>query len=408
MIFVLALMSVMFLISLIISITDYRYSIKGVPNNVSHIYDEEKYNKWLAYYRDGKKFGLISNCFNFVVTFLLLILGVFGMFESLSEQITDSVYLQVLLFMGMYFIISFVLELPFDYYDTFVLEQKHGFNKSTKKTFWADKLKGFLMTIVLGGSLIFGLNAVYTAFIDQVWLFILIAWAGLSVIMIVIFMLNTKVFVKIFNKLTPLEEGSLKTKIDALAGGLGFEIDKISIMDASKRSTKLNAFFSGLGKHRDVVLYDTLVEKMEEEQILAVLGHELSHALNKDTTKMLAEQILMFGVYAAFIGLILNWTYLYTGFGLSGIHFGFAVVLFAILIEPIGMLLQIPLNYISRVAEYRADKFGAEHVSKEAMITALEVLARENFSNLNPHPLSVVLNYNHPTISQRIKAINEL
>jgi STE24 endopeptidase len=403
--FILGLLSFMFLMKLAISILNYKHSIQGVPENVAHIYDKDAYKKWLGYYRDQMKFGLISKTFDFVIVFVLLIFKVFGVVEMLSIDLTNSMYLQTLVFLGIYFVFSTIVNLPFEYYHTFVLEEKYGFNKSTKKTFWFDQLKGFLIVIVLVGAGIFGLNALYVAFTDMIWLFVIGTWIALSLIMILMFVLNTKVFVKLFNKLTPLEESTLKTKIDELASELGFEIDNISVMDASKRSTKLNAFFSGLGKHRDVVLYDTLIDKMGEEEILAVLGHELSHALNKDTTKMLIGQVLTFGVFAAFIGLLLNWDNLYIAFGLSGIHFGFVVILFSIVVEPMSMLIGIVTNYTSRVAEYRADKFGAAHVSKEAMIHALEVLAKENFSNLNPHPLFETLYYNHPTISKRIESI---
>ena len=402
--FILSLISIMFVVRTFISILNHKHSIKGVPENVSHIYDQEAYQKWLAYNQDQMKYGLITRTFNFVLMLLLLVFQVFGYIEQLSNQMTDNIYLQTLLFLGIYFIASAIIDLPFEYYATFVIEEKHGFNKSTKKTFFIDQIKQMLLLIVLGGAAIYGLHALFLN-MANIWLFIVLAWAAISVVMILIFILNTKVFVRLFNKLTPLEEGSLKTKIDELAGSLGFEINKISIMDASRRSTKLNAFFSGLGKHRDVVLYDTLVEKMDEEEILAVLGHELSHALHKDTTKMLIEQILIFGVFAAMIGLILNWSALYTGFGLSGIHFGFSVILISIVMGPINMLLGIPTNYVSRVAEFRADAFGAKHVSKDAMISALEVLARANYSNLNPHPLFVKLYYNHPTISKRIESI---
>ncbi len=405
MIFILSILTVMYVVNFVVSRLNYKHSIKGVPENVRHIYDEEAYSKWLSYYQENRTFNLISQTFDFILTVLLLILQVFGWLETVMSKMTSQVYLQTLGFLGIYFIVIFIINIPFSFYRTFVIEEKYGFNKSTKKTFFLDQIKQLLLIIVLGGSLIFGLHALFNNFQTNIWLFVLGAWASLSIIMVLIFVLNTKVFVKLFNKLTPLEEGSLKTKIDALASDLGFEIDKISVMDASRRSTKLNAFFSGLGKHRDVVLYDTLIEKMEEDQILAVLGHELSHALHKDTLKMLTEQIATFLIYASFIGLILSWQSLYVDFGLSGIHFGFAVILFMIMIEPISILIGIFTNYVSRIAEYRADCFGAKHVSKEAMIGALETLAKENFSNLNPHPLFETLFYNHPSISKRIISI---
>lgn len=403
---IISLLTVMFLIKFVVDTLNYKHSIQGVPKNVEHIYDQQAYQKWLAYYRKQRKFSLVTQTFDFVLLMILLLSHSFGFLESLIGNWTNDVYIQTLVFLGIYYIVSVIIDLPFSYYHTFVIEENFGFNQTTKKTFFIDQIKQILLVVILFGALLFGIQALYVNFGQDIWVFVLTAWVSLSVVMVIIFMLNTKVFVKIFNKLTPLEDGPLKNKIDQLASGLGFEIENISVMDASRRSTKLNAFFSGFGKRRDIVLYDTLVEKMEDEQILAVLGHELSHALHKDTIKMLFQQIFMFLIFASFIGLILSSESLYTDFGLSGIHFGFALVLFSVVVEPISMILGVFTNYKSRVAEYRADRFGAKQVSKNAMISALEVLAKENFSNLNPHPLFETLYYNHPSISKRISSIN--
>ena len=203
--------------------------------------------------------------------------------------------LQTLAFLGVFGLLSMLISLPFDYYGTFVIEEKYGFNKTTHRTFFVDILKNILVAAGLGGGLVALLNAIYLQFVGQIWWFVLYAWVILTVVMIILFVLNTKVFVKIFNKLTPLPEGDLRDKIQALAVKVGFNVKAISVMDASKRSTKLNAFFSGLGKTREVVLFDTLVEKLEEEEILSVLAHELGHAVHKDIPRMLGLQIAMFG-----------------------------------------------------------------------------------------------------------------
>jgi STE24 endopeptidase len=239
-------------------------------------------------------------------------------------------------------------------------------------------------------------------------LFILSAWGALSLIMLIVFILNTKVFVKIFNKLTPLNDGPLKEKIEAMAGQVGFNVQAISVMDASKRSTKLNAFFSGLGKTREVVLFDTLMEKLKEDEILSVLAHELGHAVNKDVPRLLALQIAVFGLYAAIIGAILQSPQLALAFGLTGPHFGFSIVLFSILAEPLSLLLGFPMNYISRKAEYAADAFAAKLANPRAMMSALRTLAREDLANLNPHPLYVKIHYSHPPIPERLRAISEI
>ena len=232
------------------------------------------------------------------------------------------------------------------------------------------------------------------------------AWLILTIVMVILFVLNTKVFVKIFNKLTPLPDGELRSQINILAEKVGFNVKAISVMDASKRSTKLNAFFSGLGKTREVVLYDTLIEKLDDQEILSVLAHELGHAVHKDVTRMLGLQIVLFGLYAVVIGFILQSASLAQAFGLSGVHLGFSLILFSILISPLELILSIPINFISRKAEYAADAFAAKLVGKDSTMNAFKVLAQENLANLTPHPVYVWVHYSHPTIPQRLEAIS--
>lgn len=396
----------MYIFELIINILNVNYSKQSIPKNVKHIYNEEEYKRWLSYHQEHLRLGILRKTVSTIVILSLLIFNIFGNLEAWTKSISDFSITQTLLFLLVYLTLETVISIPLDFYSTFYIEEKYGFNKTTFKTFWTDKIKSFLLSAALFGVLISGLQSLYIAFIDQLWLFILFAWLFLAIVLVLIFVLNTKVFVKAFNKLTPLEDGELKEKIDALAVELGFEVQKISVMDASKRSSKLNAFFSGLGKTRDVVLFDTLLEKLNDEQILAVLAHELGHATYKDTTKMLLQNIVTFGFFAALIGFILQYSELYTQFGLSGIFFGFALVLFMILMEPISILLGLITNRWSRKIEYRADRFAKKHAGKDEMIGALEILAKENFANLNPHPLYVSIYYNHPTISQRINALN--
>jgi STE24 endopeptidase len=216
--------------------------------------------------------------------------------------------------------------------------------------------------------------------------------------MIVMVVLNTKVFVKIFNKLSPLEAGDLKDAIHDLATDVGFDVKKIWVMDASRRSTKLNAFFSGFGKVKDVVLFDTLLDKLSKEEVLSVLAHELGHAQHKDVQKMMVRNIFVMGLYC----------FLFAGiYEFYGQSFAYSLLLFSILSQPINILIGVYFNYLSRKAEYRADAFSSKVYDGGHMICALKVLARENFSNLNPHPLYVSLHYSHPTIGQRIEALRE-
>jgi STE24 endopeptidase len=393
----------MFVFEFLISIMNYRYKNQPIPENVQGLYDKEKYHKWLEYSMANFKFGIVSNTLSTALMLLLLSLGAFGFFEELSVEVSSNALLQTLVFLLMYYIISFMLSLPLSYYRVFKIEESFGFNKMTKKLFLIDKIKSFILTIVFGGGIISLLFIIFEAF-SNIWIFILIAYIVIFAVMLLLFLFNG-VFVRLFNKLTLLEEGSLKEKIDALAFSLGFEVKRIYVMDGSRRSTKLNAFFSGLGKTKEVVLFDTLIEKSTEDQILAVLAHELGHATHKDTLKGLIQQLFIIGLYVLVLGFILTTVDLHTAFYLSNVHFGFSIILMSILLSPVNTLLGLYTNYVSRVHEYKADAFAARHTSKDAMISALKLLVVENFANLTPHPLYVKLYYSHPPISSRIASV---
>ncbi len=398
----------MFVLDLVVSLLNYNYRNKPIPENVKDIYDKEQYQKWLNYTMDNMRFGLIKKVFDTLLMVGLLIFGFFGVLEGWTNSWFISPTLRTLSFLGVILIGLSIINIPFSYYTTFVIEEKYGFNKTTKKTFVFDFIKNLLLMTVLIGALIALLSFLYGQFSDRLWLFVLFAWIALSIIIVLMFILNVKVFVKLFNKLSPLPEGELRNRIEALATEVGFQVSAISSMDASKRSTKLNAFFSGLGKTREVVLYDTLIEKLSEDEILSVLAHELGHAMHKDAPKMILERIVVFGLYAAIIGLIMQSSALATAFGLSGIHLGFGLILFSILIEPINFILGIPLNYLSRKAEYAADAFSARYVDKKHMMSALRILVNENYANLNPHPIYILLHYSHPAIPDRLGALEKL
>lgn len=401
---VIGLILTMFVFESIVSILNYRYKNQPIPENVQGLYNDEKYVKWLSYSMANFKFGLVSNTLSTLLMLVLLILGAFGAIESVTIELTSSTLLQTLFFLFAYFLLTFLIGIPLSYYRVFKIEEAFGFNKMTKKLFVKDKIKNLVLTLVFGGGIISLLFVIFDALKENIWTFILGAYIVIVIVMLVLFLFNG-VFVRLFNKLTLLEEGSLKTKIDALASQLGFEVKRIYVMDGSKRSTKLNAFFSGLGKTKEVVLFDTLIEKSTEDQILAVLAHELGHATHKDTLKLLFQQLFVIGIYVSVLGLILSTLELHTAFQLSNVHFGFSIILMAILLSPINTLIGLVSNYISRAFEYKADAFAAKHTSKEAMISALKVLVVENFANLTPHPLYVKLYYSHPPISQRIASV---
>lgn len=403
--FVLILIIGMTGFSLITEVLNYQHRNSELPDNVKALYEPEQYQKSLSYQMANFKLGLVSNVFKTTLLVLLLVFGFFGWLESTVSQMVTSPILETLLFMFGFYLVTLISGLPFRYYRTFVVEESFGFNKTTKKLFVIDLLKSLVLVMVLGGGVLAGLNALYLAFESQITLFLIFAYAVLVVLFFLIFILNG-FFIRRFNKLSPLADGSLKDGIDALASKLGFNIKRIYTMDASKRSTKLNAFFTGIGKTREVVLFDTLVDKMSEEEILAVLAHELGHATFKDAPRMLAQQVVVMALYVGLIGWILNTTSFFTSFGLGGVHFGFTLILLFVLIEPMDTLINLYTMYASRKAEYRADAFAKKHTSQPAMQGALIKLVQENFANLTPHPLYVTLNYSHPPISQRLAALD--
>jgi len=399
------LVILMFLINLYVDLKNYRYKDQPIPKNVIDIYDDKQYETWKNYTMSNFQLSIFENVLSTLILILLLVFGVFRTFEVWSSLIFSHVILQNLFFLFCYIVLYLVVRLPFKYIQTFKIEERYGFNKTTPKTFITDQIKSFLMIVILGGATFSLVHLFYLRLENQMSFFALSVWGSLTFIMLFIFLLNTKVFIKIFYKLKPLEAGSLRDRIENLATNLGFSIHSISVMDASRRSTKLNAFFSGIGKTREVVLFDTLIEKMSEEEILAVLAHELGHATHKDVPRMLVQQILMIGIYVTLFSWVMQNPSLFEAFGFMSVHLGFGLILFMILIEPIGFILGIMTNALSRKAEYKADRFACKHTSKEHMKSALVKLFKENLSNLNPHPLYVTIHYSHPEASKRLYSI---
>ncbi|MBI9009075.1 MAG: M48 family metallopeptidase [Tenericutes bacterium] len=391
--------------SLWMSILNYKNRNADIPEEVNDIYDTEAYEKWHAYYMKNFRFGLLTRTINTVLFILLLAVGYFPFINKIAENSSSSQQLQVLIFIGLYYVISYVIGIFTSYYSTFTIEEEFGFNKATKSTFVKDKIRGLILTIMLGGGILMGFTALYFEVREMFFVY------GMLSSIVFIFLssiLYVKLIVPMFNKLKPLEESTLKTKIEDFAKSVGYEIKKISIMDASKRSTKLNAYFTGFGRFKQVVLYDTLVEKCSEEEVVAVLAHEIGHNKHKHMWTGLIESILMVALYLGLLLLLLENPVFSKAFGFTETNFGFAVILFTVLITPIMIPISFLSAYISRKHEYQADHYAASHYSKEHMESSLKVLTRENFSNLTPHPLFVQMNYSHPPTVSRIRAIRKI
>jgi len=394
----------MFLFEVWLSNLNYKNRTGTIPESVSDIYDKDDYNKWLEYYMAKFKFSMIVNTLDVIVFVGLLVFGVFPLIASVSENVFGETELQIVMFMGLYYGITFLLGLYPSYYNNFVIEETFGFNKSTKKTFALDKVKGLLLTALFGGGLIYGLATLYYTVNSM---FFVYAYVSLVVIVLCINALYVKVFVPMFNKLRPLEDSDLKTQIEEFAKSVGYEVSKISIIDASKRSTKLNAYFSGFGKFKHVVLYDTLIEKMSTEEIVAVLAHEIGHNKHKHILFNLVQTFVLLSVYLLALMLVLEVEAFSKAFGFDGTHFGFAIIVFGVLLSPLSILLNLITSGFSRKHEFQADNFASTKYSKAAMESSLKVLAKENYANLTPHPLYVKLTYSHPPIAERIEAIRK-
>ncbi len=392
-----------FTFDLWLSVLNYNHRTQPIPDNVKDIYDAQSYARWLEYTMENFRLGMIAKIISTVLTILMLTLGFFPWLNRQTLTFSEDPVISVLLFVGGYMILNSLLNIPFSYIRNFKIEEKYGFNKTTKKTFVLDLMKSLLMMIVLGGGILYVLLSLYLHSEN----FILYTWLFLVVIMIFVNILYTKVFIKIFNKLTPLPEGELKDKIMEFAQKTGTSIKSISVMDASRRTKKLNAFFSGFGKFKSIVLFDNLIEKMNSDEIVAVLAHEIGHGKHKDTVRNLMLALIQMGIMLYLLQLFLSWQALSISFGFETANIGFGLILFSVFLSPIDILLDIPLSALSRWAEYRADGYAKEHGYGAAMITALKRLAQENFANLTPHPLMVRMTYSHPPISQRIKALQQ-
>jgi STE24 endopeptidase len=392
-----------FAFDLWLSILNYNHRTQPIPANVNDIYDTESYSRWLQYTMENFRLGMIAKVLSTLLTVGFLLFGFFVMLDELSLNFFTDPILRTLMFVGIYMVLNSLIGIPFSYIKNFKIEEKYGFNKTTPKTFVLDLLKSLLMMIILGGGILYVLLTFYLNSTN----FILYTWLFLVVVMLFVNILYTKVFIKIFNKLTPLPDGELKEKIMEFAQKTGTSIKSISVMDASRRTKKLNAFFSGFGKFKSIVLFDNLIEKMSNDEIVAVLAHEIGHGKHKDTLRNLLLGLIQMGVMLYLLQLFLSWEALSVSFGFESVNIGFGLILFSVFLSPVDILLDIPLSAISRWAEYRADGYAKENGYKDAMISALKRLAQENFANLTPHPLMVKMTYSHPPISQRIEALSK-
>lgn len=377
-----------------------------LPEEVSDIYDAEKYKKQQEYFKANEKFGLVSGVFGFVVMMLMFFLFGFAFVDNLARSWVEGAIWVALVFFGILYYANDIISMPFDLYKTFVIEEKFGFNKMTKGLFVKDTLKGWLMTAVLGGGLLSLLILIYEWAGEYFWI---MGWALMAFISIFMMMFYSNLIVPLFNKQTPLEEGELRTAIESFCQKVGFQLDNLFVIDGSKRTTKANAYFSGLGAKKRIVLYDTLISTLTTEEIVAVLAHEIGHYKKKHTMKMLIVSLINSGVIFYLLSLVLGqYSQSFAeALGSNQRSFHLSLIVFGVLYTPVSTLLGIALNVMSRKNEYEADGFAKEHGLAEPLAGALRKLSETSLSNLTPHPAYVFFHYSHPTLLQRLRSLNK-
>ena len=375
-----------------------------IPTELEDVYDEEAYKKSQAYKKENSKFSNITSTFSILLTLGFFFADGFKYVDNFARSISENPIIIALIFFGIIMIGSDILNTPFSYYKTFVIEEKFGFNKSTKKTFWLDKIKGIFLMAILGGGILALIIWFYQKTGVNFWVY---AWVLVAVFSLFMNLFYAKLIVPIFNKQTPLEDGELKFEIEKYAQKVGFKLDNIFVIDGSKRSTKANAYFSGFGSQKRITLFDTLINDLETEEIVAVLAHEVGHYKRKHIIFNITTSILLTGLTLYILSIFINTPVLSEALGVSIPSFHIGLIAFGILYSPISEITGLFMNYMSRKFEYQADNYAKETFAVKPLITSLKKLSKNNLSNLTPHPAYVFMHYSHPTLLERVKNLEK-
>ncbi|MFC5192053.1 M48 family metallopeptidase [Algoriphagus aquatilis] len=378
--------------------------VPAIPDTLMEYLNEAKLKESKAYQQENFRFKFLAGTFSFILTLLFITQGWFGAIDTWVAGYGLSPLVKSLVFFGLVFVGSDILSLPFDYYSTFVIEEKYGFNKTNIRTFFSDKVKGYLLSILVGGALLM----VFLWLIHQMgkdfwWQF----WIVASIFMVGINLFYTAWILPLFNKLTPLEDGELKQKIVLYANSVGFPLQNIFVMDGSKRSSKANAFFSGFGKRKKVVLYDTLLEQHPPDELVAVLAHEIGHYKRKHILWSMILSVLQVGLMLFLLAQFIFSEQMSVALG--GIEWSaeLNIIGFTMLFAPISMVLGIGMNWLSRKNEFEADAYAKTTFDGKPLAEALKTLSVKTLSNLNPHPWYVFVNYSHPPLLERLERLEK-
>jgi STE24 endopeptidase len=373
-----------------------------LPEKLKGICDEEEYKKTQLYNKDNNKLSLWSSSFNLGVILLMIIGGGFALADNLARSISSNSVIISLVFFGIIGFLSDIINVPFGYYDTFVIEKKYGFNTMTVKTFIADHIKSWLIALLVGVPVLGLITWFYYKTGKNFWLY---AWGIITAFSVFINLFYSELIVPLFNKQTPLPEGTLRSMIETFSQKAGFRLRNIYIIDGSKRSTKANAYFSGFGPKKRIVLYDTLQKELSEEEIVAVLAHEIGHYKKKHVLLNLVLSIIITGLMLFLLSEVVNSPSLSQALGSKQASFHLGLIVFGILYSPLSLFIGLLTNYISRKNEFAADRFVKDNFKPALLADALKKLSVKNLSNMMPHTAYVFFHYSHPPLLQRLEKL---
>ena len=395
-----------FLLRTLVRVLNLKALDPGLPNEFQGYYDEEKYARSQEYTRVNTRFAFFTTSFDLIVILVFILFGGFNFVDQIIRGFGLSTLPSGLAFFGILFFASDLISTPFSLYQNFVIEENFGFNKMTLKTFILDKLKGYLLTLALGGVFLTAILFFFEKTGEYGWLY---AWGIIGLFMILIQPLFTSVIAPMFNKFTPLEKGELRTAIENYAQKVKFPLSRIDVMDGSKRSAKSNAYFSGFGKQKRIALFDTLLEKHSNDEMVAILAHEVGHYKKHHIKVGILISILHTGLLFWLLSIFIDNPGLFEAFQMKEISVYGGLTFFMILYSPVELVLSVIMNAVSRRNEFQADAYSAKTTEKsEHLISGLKNLSVSNLGNLTPHSLSVLLDHSHPPVLERITALKKI
>ena len=385
---------------LILNIVSYKSAGNPTPESVKDVYDDKTYETWKKYSADKNRAGILSTVISLFVTLILLSTDFYA---AIANIFSDGLFVSMLTVIMAQALIDWVINIGLNYLNTMVIEQKYGFNRSTIKTFVIDQIRSLIIEVLITVILVSALMLLHTKMGD--WVILL--FTGVVFVFSLVISFLYPVLSRIGNKFVPLEEGELRDRLMELLTRNGYQVKDIKVMDASRRTTKLNAYFTGFGKLKTIVLFDNLVNVMTPDEICAVFAHELGHGLHKDVLKQQTMNVFNLFIMALAAWVSVRFVGLHTAFGFESVNYGFAYIILGVLLSLVQPLTGMGMSAYSRFAEYRADRQAVKEGWGEALITALKKLAKENFAHLAPSKALVVLEYSHPPLAERISAIEK-